>query len=420
MAGLNKTEVEAIKRRFGIIGNHPALLQAIEVAHQVASTDLSVLVQGESGAGKEYFPKIIHQYGARKHGQYIAVNCGAIPEGTIDSELFGHVKGAFTGAVDNRAGYFEAADKGTIFLDEVAELPLATQARLLRVLESGEFMRVGSSQVQKVDARIIAATNVQLDRAIAEGRFREDLYYRLSTIPIHVPALRDRGDDSVLLFTHFSLEFADRYQMPPIRLTEEARQRLVSYSWPGNVRQLKNITEQISIIETQRELSAERLNYYLYPNGRRPLPAIYREEQVAGKSERDLLYSVLYDLRHDVNDLKLLVFDLMQRNDVQPSESFLSQHPQVVHSLMPRRDDGLTPAGYGAEVRPVNEVVHAEPVIIEKDDSRDVEFSLANLEAQTIRECLQRHGGRRRVAAKELGISERTLYRKIKSYGIEE
>ena len=323
MVGAKRVDVEAIKRRFGIIGTHPALIQAIEVAYQVASTDLAVLVLGESGAGKEFFPKIIHQYGARKHGQYIAVNCGAIPEGTIDSELFGHVKGAFTGAVENRAGYFEVADGGTIFLDEVAELPLSTQARLLRMLESGEFMRVGSSQVQTADARIVAATNVRLDEAIAEGKFREDLYYRLSTIPIRVPALRERGDDSVLLFTHFAVEFAERYKMPPVRLTDEARQLLVSYPWPGNVRQLKNITEQISIIETSRELTAERLNAYLYPDGRRPLPAVYKEDQAEGKSERELLYSVLYDMRHDMNDLKQLVFDLMQRQHVQPSDSFL-------------------------------------------------------------------------------------------------
>lgn len=420
MVGAKRVDVEAIKRRFGIIGTHPALIQAIEVAYQVAGTDLSVLVLGESGAGKEFFPKIIHQYGARKHGQYIAVNCGAIPEGTIDSELFGHVKGAFTGAVENRAGYFEVADGGTIFLDEVAELPLSTQARLLRMLESGEFMRVGSSQVQTADARIVAATNVRLDEAIAEGKFREDLYYRLSTIPIRVPALRERGDDSVLLFTHFAVEFAERYKMPPVRLTDEARQLLVSYPWPGNVRQLKNITEQISIIETSRELTAERLNAYLYPDGRRPLPAVYKEDQAEGKSERELLYSVLYDMRHDMNDLKQLVFDLMQRQHVQPSDSFLSQHQRIIRTLGPRDDETFMPQSRFQDAPPVGEVVHSEPVIIEHEDKEDARQSLASVEEQTIRECLRRHDGRRRSAAEELGISERTLYRKIKTYGIED
>lgn len=420
MAVASKMDVGAIKRRFGIIGNHPALLQAIEVAYQVAATDLSVLVLGESGAGKEFFPKIIHQYGARKHGQYIAVNCGAIPEGTIDSELFGHVKGAFTGAVENRAGYFEEADGGTIFLDEVAELPLSTQARLLRMLESGEFMRVGSSKVQTADARIVAATNVRLDEAIAEGKFREDLYYRLSTIPIRVPALRERGDDCVLLFTYFAVEFAERYKMPPVRLTDEARQLLLAYSWPGNVRQLKNITEQISIIETSRELTAERLNAYLYPNGHRPLPALYREEPTAGKSERELLYSVLYDMRHDMNDLKQLVFDLMRGQNAKPSESFLSQHKRLLQSLAAQDDTDFMAPPFAQDEQPRSEMVHAEPVIIEKEEHDGAGRSLASIEEQTIRECLRRHEGRRRAAAKELGISERTLYRKIKTYGIEE
>lgn len=419
MVVANKIDLSAIKRRFGIIGNHPALLQAIEVAYQVAATDLSVLVLGESGAGKEFFPKIIHQYGARKHGKYIAVNCGAIPEGTIDSELFGHVKGAFTGAVENRAGYFEEADGGTIFLDEVAELPLATQARLLRMLESGEFMRVGSSKVQTADARIVAATNVRLDEAIAEGKFREDLYYRLSTIPIRIPALRERGDDCVLLFTHFAVEFAERYKMPPVRLTDEARQLLVSYSWPGNVRQLKNITEQISIIETSRELSAERLNKYLYPDGRRPLPAIYKDHEPTGKSERELLYSVLYDMRHDMNDLKQLVFDLMRGQAKQPSESFLAQHKRVLQSLAAQDEATLMPPSFRQKSTQQNEV-HAEPVIIEKEDREEAGRSLASIEEQTIRDSLRRHDGRRRAAAKELGISERTLYRKIKTYGIED
>ena len=310
---MTKAEIQQVKNRFGIIGNNEVLMRAIDVAIQVAPTDLSVLITGESGVGKESFPQIIHQYSRRKHGQYIAVNCGAIPEGTIDSELFGHEKGAFTGAIGERKGYFGEANGGTIFLDEVGELPLATQARLLRVLESGEFIKVGSSKVEKTDVRIVAATNVNLTQAIAEGRFREDLYYRLNTVPIQVPPLRSRGQDVELLFRKFATDFAEKYRMPVIQLTEDAKTALLAYTWPGNVRQLKNIAEQISIIETNREITADILKKYLpeQSNASR-LPALLNSKD--GKnfgSEREILYQVLFDMRHDVTELKKLVHEIM-------------------------------------------------------------------------------------------------------------
>jgi transcriptional regulator with PAS, ATPase and Fis domain len=302
---MTKAEIQQVKLRFGIIGNTDSLVRAIDVAIQVAPTDLSVLITGESGVGKESFPQIIHQFSRRKHGQYIAVNCGAIPEGTIDSELFGHEKGAFTGAIGERKGYFGEADGGTIFLDEVGELPLPTQARLLRVLESGEFIKVGSSKVQKTDVRIVAATNVNLSNAIAEGRFREDLFYRLNTVPIQIPPLRERGDDVVLLFRKFASDFAEKYRMPAIQLTEDARKVLVAYSWPGNVRQLKNITEQISIIETNREINSTILQSYLPQQSAQRLPALFGVKQSKGfESEREILYQVLFDMRQDVTELK--------------------------------------------------------------------------------------------------------------------
>ena len=310
---MTKAEIQQVKLRFGIIGNNEALMRAIDVAIQVAPTDLSVLITGESGVGKESFPQIIHQYSRRKHGQYIAVNCGAIPEGTIDSELFGHEKGAFTGAIGERKGYFGEADGGTIFLDEVGELPLPTQARLLRVLESGEFLKVGSSKVQKTNVRIVAATNVNLTQAISEGRFREDLYYRLNTVPIQVPPLRERGEDAFLLFRKFASDFAEKYRMPAIQLTEDAKQLLISYSWPGNVRQLKNITEQISIIETNREINAAILSGYLpAQNSMQRLPALFGvKESKSFESEREILYQVLFDMRQDVTELKKLVHEIM-------------------------------------------------------------------------------------------------------------
>ena len=309
---MTRTEIQQVKLRFGIIGNNETLMCEIDIAIQVAPTDLSVLITGESGVGKENFPQIIHQYSKRKHGQYIAVNCGAIPEGTIDSELFGHEKGAFTGAIGERKGYFGEANGGTIFLDEVGELPLSTQARLLRVLESGEFIKVGSSKVQKTDVRIVAATNVNLMDAIADGRFREDLYYRLNTVPIQVPPLRERGEDVLLLFRKFASDFAEKYRMPAIQLTEDAKHVLLSYSWPGNVRQLKNITEQISIIETNREINASILQSYLPIINTQRFPAIVNAQ--AGKSfesEREILYTVLFDMRQEVAELKKMVHDLM-------------------------------------------------------------------------------------------------------------
>jgi len=306
-------DLQTIKQRFGIIGNYSGLNRAIDVALQVAPTDLSVLITGESGTGKESFPQVIHSYSSRKHGQYIAVNCGAIPEGTIDSELFGHEKGSFTGATESRKGYFEVADGGTIFLDEVAELPLSTQVRLLRVLESGEFIRVGSSKVQKTNVRVIAASNVDVAKAIEHDRFREDLFYRLNTVPIKIPPLRERGEDIFLLFRKFAVDFAEKYRMPAIRLSNEAKNVLLNYSWPGNVRQLKNVTEQISIIEEEREITPEVLKLYLPDYNSPKLPAIIkREEDKSFSTEREILYKILFDMKSDMNDLKKLVLDLIK------------------------------------------------------------------------------------------------------------
>src|SRR5665647_720769 len=310
-------DLQNIKQRFGIIGNYEGLNRAIDIAAQVAPTDLSVLISGESGTGKEIFPQVIHNFSTRKHGPYIAVNCGAIPEGTIDSELFGHEKGSFTGATDSRKGYFEVADGGTIFLDEVAELPLSTQVRLLRVLETGEFIRVGSSKVQKTNVRVIAASNIEVSRAIDNGKFREDLFYRLNTVPIKVPALRDRGEDIFLLFRKFAVDFAEKYRMPAIRLDSEAKNILLNYSWPGNVRQLKNITEQISIIESEREISSVNLRNYLPDYGGVKLPAVIRkDEEKSFSSEREILYKILFEMKSDVNDLKKLVFDLIRHGEI--------------------------------------------------------------------------------------------------------
>jgi len=310
-------DIQSIKQRFGIIGNYSGLNRAIDIAVQVAPTDLSVLITGESGTGKEVFPQVIHSYSTRKHGQYIAVNCGAIPEGTIDSELFGHEKGAFTGATESRKGYFEVADKGTIFLDEVAELPLSTQVRLLRVLETGEFIRVGSSKVQRTDVRVIAASNVDVAKAIEHNKFREDLFYRLNTVPIKIPPLRERGEDIFLLFRKFAVDFAEKYRMPSIRLSNEAKDLLLSYSWPGNVRQLKNITEQISIIESEREISYEVLHAYLPDYTGVKLPAVIkRDDDRSFSSEREILYKILFDMKSDMNDLKNLVLDLIKSGEI--------------------------------------------------------------------------------------------------------
>lgn len=412
---MTKAEIQQVKLRFGIIGNNEALMRAIDIAIQVAPTDLSVLITGESGVGKESFPQIIHQYSRRKHGQYIAVNCGAIPEGTIDSELFGHEKGAFTGAIGERKGYFGEANGGTIFLDEVGELPLPTQARLLRVLETGEFIKVGSSKVEKTDVRIVAATNVNLTQAIAEGRFREDLYYRLNTVPIQVPPLRERGEDVGLLFRKFASDFAEKYRMPAIQLTEDAKQMLLAYAWPGNVRQLKNITEQISIIETHREITASILKNYLPEqiNVQR-LPALLGvKENKSFESEREILYQILFDMRHDVTELKKLVHEIMaERNNVNtPPAPYYTPAPPVVASV-----PAVVPAILHPSVKTTSEV---------DDDIQDTEeyveesLSLDEVEKELIRKALEKHHGKRKSAAKDLNISERTLYRKIKEYGLD-
>ena len=415
-----RPEIQNIKLRFGVIGNAEGLNRAIDVAVQVAPTDLSVLITGESGVGKETFPQIIHQFSRRKHSQYIAVNCGAIPEGTIDSELFGHEKGAFTGAIGDRNGYFAEANGGTIFLDEVGELPLATQARLLRVLESGEFIKVGSSKVQKTDVRIVAATNVNLTQAIAEGRFREDLFYRLNTVPVKIPPLRERGNDIVLLFRKFASDFAEKYRMPAVQLTEDAKAILMAYPWPGNVRQLKNIAEQISVVETHREISAAILQNYLPEQqmGNR-LPMLFGRGNGGGKtfeSEREILYQVLFDMRRDMTELKKLVNTLMEERGVSAS-------PVTTVPYYQEEGYGLVQA---IPTSPAINISSVKPTVSKVDeDIQDTEeyveetLSLDEVEKDMIRKALERHHGRRKNAAKDLNISERTLYRKIKEYGLD-
>ena len=399
---MTKAEIQQVKLRFGIIGNTEALSRAIDVAIQVAPTDLSVLITGESGVGKESFPQIIHQYSRRKHGQYIAVNCGAIPEGTIDSELFGHEKGAFTGAIGERKGYFGEADGGTIFLDEVGELPLPTQARLLRVLESGEFIKVGSSKVQKTDVRIVAATNVNLTQAIADGRFREDLYYRLNTVPIQIPPLRERGEDVLLLFRKFAGDFAEKYRMPAIQLTEDAKQVLLAYPWPGNVRQLKNITEQISIIETNREINAAILQGYLPVQNTQRLPALFGiKDSKNFESEREILYSVLFDMRQEVSELKKMVHNLMAEKG---NVSLVTPVP---------------PASVPTIIHPVKAPCPVDDDIQDTEEYEEESLSLDEVKKEMIRKALEKHHGNRKSAAQDLNISERTLYRKIKEYGLD-
>jgi transcriptional regulator with PAS, ATPase and Fis domain len=405
--------LQDIKQRFGIIGSSPALDRAIDIAKQVAPTDLSVLITGESGSGKEVFPQIIHQFGSRKHGPYIAVNCGAIPEGTIDSELFGHEKGSFTGAHEARKGYFEVANGGTIFLDEVAEMPHATQARLLRVLESGEYIRVGSSKVLKTDVRVVAATNVNLLNAIEKGKFREDLYYRLNTVPIVVPPLRERKQDIHLLFRKFAADFASKYRMPVIRLDSQAEQMLTNYYWQGNVRQLKNITEQISVIEQNREINAETLAKYLPPT-QTSVPALIKQDASATdfSSERELLYKVLFEMKRDLTDLKKVVVDLID-NDTGLKQDFKPENEQIIKNLYHELGEPETSIklGYGEQL--TEEVQHQE-VVEEKP------MSLMEVEKEMIQKALTKYKGKRKSAAKELGISERTLYRKINEYGIVE
>lgn len=422
-----KTEIQNIKLRFRLIGNAEGLNRAIDIAMQVAPTDLSVLITGESGVGKETFPQIIHQFSRRKHGQYIAVNCGAIPEGTIDSELFGHEKGAFTGAIGDRNGYFAEANGGTIFLDEVGELPLATQARLLRVLESGEYIKVGSSKVQKTDVRIVAATNVNLTQAIAEGRFREDLYYRLNTVPIKVPPLRERGEDIALLFRKFASDFAEKYRMPSIQLTEDAKAMLQAYPWPGNVRQLKNITEQISIIETHREINAAILQNYLPASQTDSrLPMLFGTKSGGGgktfESEREILYQVLFDMRRDVTDLKKLVNTLMAERGGQPLDasrqsSSVTYYPEASYNLMPPAS--ASPTINISPLKPAGSVSKSDDYIQDTEEYIEETLSLDEVEKEMIRKALERHHGRRKNAAQDLKISERTLYRKIKEYGLE-
>ena len=398
-------DIQNIKNRFGIIGNSPLLGRAIDIAMQVAPTDLSVLITGESGTGKEVFPQIIHHLSARKHGQYIAVNCGAIPAGTIDSELFGHEKGSFTGAFEARRGYFEVANGGTIFLDEVAELPIETQVRLLRVLETGEYIRVGSSKVQKTNVRIVAATNVNIPEAISKGKFREDLYYRLNTVPIRVPALRERKEDIPLLFRKFSADFASKYKMPTIKLDTDAENILVEHYWQGNVRQLKNTAEQISIIEKNRDISADVLQKYLLEIPTSKGIAVFKEEG-SELSERELLYKVLFDMRKDVSDLKRIVFGMLQGNTPFHEENLPMSPPSNNVSSEPII---LSPVKNEKVIAPIHRHEEVQETL-----------SLEEKEVEMIKKALEKYKGRRNKAAKELGISERTLYRKIIRYGIKE
>ncbi len=414
-----RMDLQQIKQRFGIIGTDATLERAIDIARQVAPTDLSVFITGESGTGKEAFPQIVHHSSARKHGAYIAVNCGAIPDGTIDSELFGHEKGSFTGAHDTRKGYFEEADGGTIFLDEVAELPLSTQVRLLRVLETGEFIRVGSSRVLKSDVRIIAATNIDISQAIRSGKFREDLYYRLNTVPISIPPLRDRGNDILLLFRKFAADFAENYRMPPVVLSDEARQVMLKYEWPGNVRQLKNITEQLSIIEKERIITPETLLQYLPEYNASRLPALISRGGVseeAFNTEREILYKVLFDMKRDMNDLKKLVGEIMMKGDVDTSVQH--DNAQIIKKLygsteevLPGREERMDRMDPPRRSMDDDQIQDTEEVMEES-------LSLADKEIELIRKALEKHGGKRKYAAQELGISERTLYRKIKEYDI--
>lgn len=418
--------VQAIKQRFGIIGNDPKLNRAIEKAIQVAPTDISVLVTGESGVGKESIPKIIHQLSHRKHGKYIAVNCGAIPEGTIDSELFGHEKGAFTGATQTRSGYFEVADGGTIFLDEVGELPLTTQVRLLRVLENGEFLKVGSSKVQKTDVRIVAATNLEMFEAIKKEKFREDLYYRLSTVEIHLPPLRDRHTDIHLLFRKFASDFALKYKMPTIKLADDAVNLLQKYRWNGNIRQLRNVAEQLSVLEQTRIVNAETLRSYL-PNSGKNLPAIVEQKKNDSdfSNEREILYKVLFDMKSDLNDLKKLTLELMNSGN---SSEVRESHDELIQKIY---GEESTPGEFKApsgdlEVIPIPEHTHHQIENSTQEDKyhfaeeiqEEETLSLQDKELELIKKSLERHNGKRKLAAQELGISERTLYRKIKQYDL--
>lgn len=411
--------IQVIKQRFGIIGDDPKLNRAIEKAMQVAPTDISVLVIGESGVGKESIPKIIHQLSHRKHGKYIAVNCGAIPEGTIDSELFGHEKGAFTGATSSRSGYFEVADGGTIFLDEVGELPLTTQVRLLRVLENGEFIRVGSSQVQKTNVRIVAATNINMQEAIDKERFREDLFYRLSTVEIWLPPLRERKNDIHLLFRKFAADFAQKYKMPTIRLEDNAVALLENQRWNGNIRQLRNIAEQLSILETNRNISVEKLREYL-PDAERRLPALMNGKKAEGdfSSEREILYKVLFDMKGDLNDLKKLTMKLME-NDAQQVKEENKHLITKIYGSQPEvsdfeEEEDNSPENLARVSIPQRPAPTQDKYDFAEEIQEEETLSLQEKEMELIQKALERNHGKRKLAAKELGISERTLYRKIK------
>jgi len=422
--------VQSIKQRFEIIGNDPKLNRALEKAIQVAPTDISVLVTGESGVGKESIPKIIHALSHRKHGKYIAVNCGAIPEGTIDSELFGHEKGAFTGAVNSREGYFEVANGGTIFLDEVGELPLTTQVRLLRVLENGEFIKVGSSKVQKTDVRIVAATNVKMFEAIEKGKFREDLYYRLSTVEISLPPLRERGEDIHLLFRKFSSDFAHKYKMPPIKLTDEAAQYLMHYRWGGNIRQLRNIAEQISVIETNREITLRTIQSYL-PDRNAQLPSLVetKKSDTDFSNEREILYKVLFDMKSDLTDLKKLTLELMNNSN---SSQVQETNKSLIQRIYGQGEETHTASSPSRSLS-LNEhassaTKHSQEMMEDEEDEENYLIAetiddeetlrLEEKEIQLIKKALERNSGKRKAAAEELGISERTLYRKIKQYDL--
>ena len=443
-------DTQSIKQRFGIIGTSIALNRAIEIAMQVAPTDLTVLISGESGVGKESFPKIIHQMSSRKHGNYVAINCGAIPEGTIDSELFGHEKGSFTGATDNRKGYFEVADGGTIFLDEVGELPTATQARLLRVLENKEFIKVGSSKIQKTDVRVIAATNVNLPKAIEEGKFREDLYYRLNTVPVNIPSLRERKEDILLLFRKFAADFSDKYRMPTLRLTPEAQELMLSYRWKGNIRQLKNITEQISIIEKERNISRETIIKYLPEAYSSRLPVIFKDPANENLNERDILYKVLFDMKRDITDLKKLVGDIMQFDDL--ATILKKSDTKIVKDIIQNENiDESYPSANSFSFSNLDNQANNSPTInkpeftntqfdnsefqnnefpnphftnnefdgtIQETEIVEESLSLQDMEMRMIKQALKKHNGKRKLAAEDLEISERTLYRKIKEYNI--
>ena len=408
---MDLSKIQSIKQQFGIIGNNPELLRAIDIAIQVAKTDLTVLITGESGVGKEHFPQIIHQNSVRKHGKYFAVNCGAIPEGTIDSELFGHVKGAFTDADSERRGYFSGADGGTIFLDEVGELPMSTQARLLRVLENGEYIRVGSSKVEKTNVRIVCATNVDLPKAISESRFREDLYYRLNTVPVTIPPLRKRGEDVVLLFKKFAMDFASKYNVPRIQLSDDARDAIIAYSWPGNIRQLKNVAEQISLLEMQREITGATLAKYLPDSsGRTTLPVPTSGGGKTFESEREILYNILFDMRREIAELRAQMKELAGGGIHKDIPIYTPANELVV----PAGGQHIIqiPAIGGISEESSHGITEAEEYIEET-------YSLDDMEKKAILRALEKHRGKRRDAAKELKISERTLYRKIREYGLD-